>query len=120
VLRAFADWGVICDSDRKGEYAPASALKVADTRVVIWLLEAAVLSASDASVDFDGLVNGPSLFPFQIGRIFPEQLMESGRLDVVRHGLESTLVRMRPATCGAASVKKKGSNAERLWDERKT
>lgn len=115
VLRAFADWGVINDSDRKGEYSPAPAFTVADTRVAIWLLEAAVLSASDASVDFNGLVNGPSLFPFQIGRVFPEQLLESGRLDVVRHGLESTLVRRRPAT-----VQQKESITNRIWEERKT
>lgn len=28
--------------------------------------------------------------------------MESGRLDVIRHGLDSTLVRMRPATRSAS------------------
>ena len=94
VLRACADWGVITDSDRKGEYAPVPPFNVSN-RVAIWLLEAAVLAASEASVDYDSLVNGPSLFPFQIGRVFPEQLMESGRLDVVRHGLENTLVRVR-------------------------
>lgn len=104
VLRAFADWGVIVDLERRGEYSPVSALYVANTRTAIWLLEAAVLSVADASVDFAGLVNSPSLFPFQLGRVFPEQLMESGRLDVVRHGLESTLVRRPPATRGAARV----------------
>jgi len=119
VLRAFADWGVIVDSDRKGEYSPAPMITVADTRVKNWLLEAAVLSASDASVDFDGLVNSPSLFPFQLGRVFPEQLTESGRMDVVRHGLESTLVRLRPLSRDRASVKRKGDIAERLWEERK-
>jgi len=104
VLRAFADWGVIHDSGRKGEYAPAPAINVADKRVAIWLLEAAVLASSEPSVDFAGLVSGPSLFPFQIGRVFPEQLMESGRLDVIRHGLESTLVNVRPCTRGSTSV----------------
>jgi hypothetical protein len=97
VLRAFADWGVIDDSGRTGEYFPKPAVRVGDTKVAKWLLEAAVLSASESSVDFNSLVNGPSLFPFQIARVFPEQLMESGRLDVFRHGLESTLVRVRPA-----------------------
>ena len=49
VLRAFADWGVISDQDRKGEYRPIPALNVAETRMAIWLLETAVLSAPEAS-----------------------------------------------------------------------
>lgn len=120
VLRAFADWGVIEDSDRRGEYSQAPTLKIADPRTAAWLLEAAVVSASETAVDFDGLVNGPALFPFQIGRVFPEQLMESGHLDVVRHGLESTLVRWRPATRGSASKARKGSSSGMLWEEQKT
>jgi hypothetical protein len=71
VLRAFADWGVVSDSDRKGNYSPAPSVSIADPKVATWLLEAAVLSSSDALVDFNGLVNGPCLFPFQIGRVFP-------------------------------------------------
>ena len=98
---------------------PAPAINVADPKTAAWLLEAAVLAAPEASVDFAGLVSGPSLFPFHIGRVFPEQLSESGRLDVVRHGLESTLVRLRPAPRGAASRHRKGSTENLLWDERK-
>jgi hypothetical protein len=87
---------VISNTAHNGEYSPAAAQKLADPRVAIWLLEAGVLSASESTVDYDSLVNSPSLFPFQIGRVNPEQLMVSGRLDVVRHGLESALVRVRP------------------------
>ena len=95
VLRAFGDWGVIDDSRRQGEYTAAPAIKIVDPRIAVWLLEAAVLSMPDASVDFNTLIKSPSLFPFQIDRVFPEQLLESGRLDVVRHGLENVLVRLR-------------------------
>jgi hypothetical protein len=99
VLRAFADWDVIDDSRTKGEYSPVRAIEITDTKTVIWLLEAAVLFTPNASADFDSLVKGPSLFPFHLGRIYPEQLTESGRLDVVRHGLQDVLVRMgSPAT----------------------
>jgi hypothetical protein len=101
VLRAFADWGVIDDSKHKGEYAPTESVTVADPNIAVWLLEAAALSfRAENSVDFNLLVNGPSLFPFQIQRTFPEQLMQSGRLEVVRHGLESTLIRVRTAPSG--------------------
>ncbi len=96
VLRAFADWGAIDDSRKKGEYSPAPPIHVTDVKTAAWLLEAVVLSMPGASVDFDSLVKGPALFPFQIDRIYPEQLVESGRLDVVRHGLEDVLVSVRP------------------------
>jgi len=95
VLRAFADWGVIVDSARKGEYSPATPFPVVDSRLAVWLLESAVRSTPDGVTDFHSLVNGPCLFPFQIGRMAPERLAESGRLEVVRHGLEETIVRIR-------------------------
>lgn len=95
VLRAFADWGMIVDSARKGEYSPSTLFPVANPKVATWLLETAVISAPEGVSDFKGLVNGPCLFPFQIGRIAPELLAASGRLEVVRHGLEETIVRVR-------------------------
>jgi len=97
VLRAFDDWGVIDDSRKKGEYTLAAPRQIADPKTAIWLLEAAVLSMPDASVDFTSLLKSPSLFPFQIARVYPEQLAESGRLEIVRHGLENVLVRVRSA-----------------------
>ena len=95
VLRAFADWGVIVDSVQNGEYSPAPPFSVADSKLAVWLMEAAVVSASGGVLEFRSLVNGPCLFPFQICRLAPEQLAESGRLEVVRHNLEETVVRVR-------------------------
>jgi hypothetical protein len=95
VLRAFADWGVIVDSGRKGEYSPSASYPVTNPKVASWLLETAVISAPDGVTDFQSLVNGPCLFPFQLGRIGADQLAASGRLEVVRHGLEQTIVRVR-------------------------
>jgi hypothetical protein len=101
VLRAFEDWGVIVDSARKGEYSPARPLPVMDSKLAAWLLESAVVSAPNGVSDFRSLVNGPCLFPFQIGRLVPEQLAESGRLEVVRHSLEETVVRVRKPAAGS-------------------
>ena len=95
VLRAFVDWGVIVDSARNGEYSPAPPFSVADSKLAVWLLEAAVVSASGGVSEFRSLLNSTCLFPFQIGRLDPEQLPESGRLEVVRHSLEETVVCIR-------------------------
>jgi hypothetical protein len=96
VLRAYAEWGVLDDSTNKGEYSPTPIIEVVDPKVVVWLVEAVVLSMPDATLDFNSLVKSPSLFPFRLDRIYPDQLTESGRLEVVRHGLEDVLVRARP------------------------
>ena len=95
VLRAFADWGVIVDSTRSGEYLPAPQVPVAGSKMAAWLLESVVLAVPDGASDFRSLVNSPCLFPFQIGRVVPERLAASGRLDVVRHNLEETVIRSR-------------------------
>jgi hypothetical protein len=100
VVRAFADWGVIVDSGRNGEYSPASTFPVVDQKLAVWLLESAAVSAPDGVSDFRSLVNGPCLFPFHLSRVVPEQLAESGRLEVVRHGLEETVVRVRKPSAG--------------------
>ncbi len=96
VLRAFADWGVIVDADaRKSDYAPAASIPLTDSKLAVWLMESAVISAPNAASDFRSLVNAPCLFPFQPGRLLPEQLSESGRLEIIRHSLEDTLIRLR-------------------------
>lgn len=95
VLRAFADWGVIVDASKQGEYSPADPCQIADPELAAWLLEAAVVSTPEGVADFRSLVNSPCLFPFQISRLVPEQLAASSRLEVIRHGLEETFVRIR-------------------------
>jgi len=94
VLRAFADWGVVCDSAKKGEYQSAAPVVVNDPRLAAWLLETVVVSSADGRTDFHSLVNSPCLFPFQICRIAPAQLTVTGRLEVIRHSLEETLIRV--------------------------
>jgi len=104
VLRAFADWGVIADAKPTGTYVSAPTKRIADPLIVTWLLEAALLASDTDSTDFKGLVNSPALFPFQLARVSAESLTRSGRLDVLRHGLEDDLVLLRgPITPTAAS-----------------
>lgn len=95
VLRAFADWGVIHDCETGGEYRSVSPNGITDTKLAAWLLEAAVLSAPEGVADFHALLNAPCLFPFQIDRISSIHLSTSGRVDVIRHGLEDTLLRAK-------------------------
>lgn len=95
VLRAFRDWGVIIDSHEKGCYMPSAPSPIENPRLASWMVEATLLASETASGDFRVLVNSPALFPFQITRLSVESLTRSGRLTVVRHGMEEALVQLR-------------------------
>lgn len=92
VLRAFADWGVIVDTERKGTYSPAAPMRVDEHSTVIWLLEANLLASDADTTDFATLVSSPALFPFQLPRVAAENLTKSGRFDVVRQGGDAELI----------------------------
>jgi PAS domain-containing protein len=106
VLRAFSDWGVILDSSESGTYCPAPPISLTELRSTVWLLEATLLSLPDNVSDFRALLNAPSLFPFQLSRLFPEQLAVSNRFEAVRHSLEETVIRPRTPLQGLRTAKK--------------
>src|SRR5271157_251411 len=79
VLRAFADWGVIVDTDTKGRYVAQTPVRIDDASVATWLLEATMFAADTSSTDFQSLANAPALFPFHLRRITPDALTVSRR-----------------------------------------
>jgi hypothetical protein len=95
VLRAFADWGVLVDTDAKGTYIPAAPMRIDDARLAKWLLEATMFASDTTSVDFRSLANSPALFPFRLTLVTPEALTNSCRLEIVRHGVADDLVVLR-------------------------
>jgi hypothetical protein len=95
VLRAFQDWGVIIPADQRGYYAPSPPIPIEDSTLSGWLVEAVLLASDDDTTDLQVLLNTPALFPFQLRRLRPETLTESGRLTVMRHGAEEDLVMLR-------------------------
>jgi hypothetical protein len=95
VLRAFLDWGVIVPTGQRGHYAPAQPTPIENPMLSSWLIEAVLLASEQNTTDFHALMNAPALFPFELRRLLPETLTRSGRLAVVRHGLEENLVMLR-------------------------
>jgi hypothetical protein len=95
VLRAFADWGVVVETDAKGRYVGANPTRVDDPPAATWLLEATMFAGETSSTDFRSLANSPALFPFQLTRITSDALTASRRLEVVRHGVGDDLVLLR-------------------------
>lgn len=95
VLRAFKDWGVITDGEEKGLYLPTAPVQIEDPRLASWLVEATLLASDAPAGDFRVLTNSPALFPFQMTRLSFDSLARSGRLTVVRHGMEDAFVQLR-------------------------
>lgn len=116
VLRAFADWGVVADSERQGEYQCSPARLITDPELAKWLYEAVVVSLPDGASDFRSLVSSPGLFPFQLPAMSPAQLSGANRVEVIRHSLEESMVKLKPrvqvdATDGSRTTKGLGFKA---------
>jgi hypothetical protein len=95
VLRAFADWGVIRDTAQQGVYVAAPSLRIDNSAVVAWLLEATIHAGATPSSDWKALLHSPALFPFQLVNVSSDLIARSGRIEIVRHSLGDELLIVR-------------------------
>jgi hypothetical protein len=106
ILRAYADWGVLAETGRKGVYRQGLSLTVNDSQLVSWLIEASLHARSNlsarghaqagGSAPLKELIENPSLFPFSLKQVTGESLIAtSPRLELLRHGLDENLVMLR-------------------------
>jgi hypothetical protein len=101
VLRSFLDWGVLQESGSKGIYTSGPALVVDDSRLIAWLVEAAIHARANGKAPLKDIIDSPGLFPFRIKPTHAESLLAaSSRLDIVRHGLDDDLVMLRKRNQG--------------------
>jgi hypothetical protein len=67
-----------------------------DTDLAILMIESALLATPDAKSALGLLTNNPALFPFQIPTMTGDYVSQRcDRMDVVRHGLDEELVKLR-------------------------
>ena len=96
VLRSYLDWGVLQETAAKGIYSAGPSLPVDDFRLIAWLAEAFLHARAYGSAPLNDLLDSPNFFPFKIKPIHPENLIAaSPRLDILRHGMDETLVMLR-------------------------
>lgn len=96
VLRSYVDWGVLIESSEKGLYSVGVPIPINDSQVIAWLVEASIRARENGSAPLRDLLNGPSLFPFQIKPIHAEQLVAASPcLDFLRHGLDDELIMLK-------------------------
>jgi len=109
VLRSMVDWGVLKDATTHdarrtdGTYVPGLSLAIAQVELIAWLAEALLHAHPNGSVALTTVLDSTSLFPFRLKPISADQLVAvSGRLEVLRHGLDQDLIMLRPASLPAA------------------
>ncbi|ACD82379.1 hypothetical protein [Candidatus Methylacidiphilum infernorum] len=108
VLRSFIDWEVLKETSKKGIYTAGLSLAIAQVEVIAWLAEAFLHAHPNGSVALRTVLDSTSLFPFRLSPISADHLVAvSGRLDVLRHGLDQDLIMLRtksqPAAKGSGS-----------------
>ncbi|MCU7944079.1 MAG: hypothetical protein KZQ87_15470 [Candidatus Thiodiazotropha sp. (ex Cardiolucina cf. quadrata)] len=96
VIRTFVAWGVLKDSETKGCYAKADPVCIADTDLVILMIESALLATPEAKGALGLLLNNPAFFPFQLSTLTGDLISQrSDRIDVVRYGLDEELLNLK-------------------------
>jgi len=97
VLTSFRDWGVLNDGMSKGVYVPGLHTVIDDAALLCWLIEASLYARCNCSAELKDLLESPALFPFRIEQAQVEGiLVNSPRMDIVRHGLDERMVMLRP------------------------
>lgn len=68
VLRSYLDWGVLQETGKKGIYTAGPTLIVEDSRLIAWLIEAALHVRVDGSAPLKDLLDSPTPFPFRLSQ----------------------------------------------------
>ncbi len=89
ILRCYVDWGVLADTGEKGIYQAKPARPVANSRLAVWLVEAAMITAGVKSTPFRTATQLPVLFPFTMSI---SQVAGNERLELLRQGLDNDVI----------------------------
>lgn len=97
IVRSFVDWGVLADTETRGQYVAGKPCPVRTPALVAWLAEAALhVREDEPSAPVQELLGQPGLFPFRLSYMTARSLAaESPRLDVTHQGLDTEVVILR-------------------------
>lgn len=94
MIRSMAKWGVLVESGNNGSYKFADRIELGDKDLKLWLLECYLSCIDQKTVAFQDLNNVPALFPFTVN-VGLGDLLNSGRFEVNRQGLDVYVVELR-------------------------
>jgi hypothetical protein len=76
-MRTFVAWGVLMDTDQKGQYKKNEPISVADPYLISLILEALLISTPDHKASLRSLISSPSLFPMCLATDVAKQAIAS-------------------------------------------
>lgn len=76
ILRAFVDWGVVMESERKGVYLGCECRNIEEFEMVEWLIEAMLRANPTGTGRLRDVFGSTALFPFRLPQNAPEILRE--------------------------------------------
>ncbi len=92
ILRAFIDWGVLLEREKKGFYRFAPKRVVDDLPLSIWAISAMFAVHDAKSRSATSLLRCPHLFPFDVGLPSPRDLEANGAFEVARYGFDQEVL----------------------------
>lgn len=95
VIRAFGDWGVLAEGDKKGVYLPGRTISSKNAALALWMLEAILHAIPSGSLTLDSVRQLPSMFPFELTWPRVNAIDASPRLQVWRQGMADDIVELR-------------------------
>jgi len=96
ILRSFVDWGVLEETSKRGIYRQGLSRAIDHPQLIAWLVEAFLHATPNASVVLRTVLDSTSFFPFRLAHFSVNHLITvSGRLDVLRHGLDDELIMLK-------------------------
>lgn len=93
VLRVFADWQVLADTDTRGVYRNQGETRsLPDDELKAWLLLARLVASDGQTASLRSLSQHPSLFPFSAGMPALHVLEGRDEVTVIRHGFDDDIL----------------------------
>ncbi len=107
VIRSFVAWGALQDSARKGCYEKSARISVPACNLIALMFESALHANPETGGALQLLLHNPAFFPFQFPTLTGELISQhSERIDVVRHGLDESLLKLKACQAGYCMIKR--------------
>jgi hypothetical protein len=91
-ISSFRDWGVVGKEGRLGDYSSGQVMRPNSVEMMIWLIEALMVSRSRNQLMLSEVFSHPALFPVSMELFNPQMIQEGSRLKMGRQGLNQDFI----------------------------
>ena len=91
-ISSFRDWGVVGKEGRLGDYSPGHVMRPNSVEMMIWLIEALMVSRSRNQLMLSEVFSHPALFPVSMELFNPQMIQEGSRFKMGRQGLNQDFI----------------------------